>query len=66
MSVNEFERDVLKSLGRIEEKVDSLSGPQGRVTKLEEQQQRQWWLSAAIIPVISGVHAIARKIGLNI
>jgi hypothetical protein len=61
--------DIKEAQGRIEAKVDALSGPEGRVTKIENAQTRQWWissLSAAAAPVLVGVHAIARKFGAQI
>lgn len=66
MSVNDFEQNVLISLGRIEQKVDGLAGSEGRVTKLENAQRDHFWLSVAVVPIVGALHAIARKMGWDI
>lgn len=46
--------------------VESLSGPDGRITKLEDEQRRQWWITVCIAPVLALAHSIARKLGVQI
>ena len=55
-----------QTLGRIEAKLDGLCGPEGRVTKLEKAQTRQWWLTVAVTPIIALLHGIARKAGVDV
>ena len=62
----EFQLKVAEALGRIEEKVDQLSGPNGRIAALENEQRRTWWLSVAIAPALATTHALLRKFGVNI
>lgn len=66
MSANEFEREVLKGLGRIEQKVDDLSGPQGRVTHMENAQTRQWWYTFSVVPLIEIGREILRHFGVRV
>lgn len=58
--------DMAQTLGRIEGKLDSLAGPEGRITKLENIQDRQWWLTVAIGPVLAIAHQVLRKVGVNV
>lgn len=44
----------------------NLIGPEGRVTKLENADTRQWWLTMAITPVLVLLHSTARKFGVTI
>lgn len=57
---------MTQTLARIEARVEDLSGPQGRVTKLESAQSRQWWVTAAIAPFLTICAAIAKKFGVTI
>lgn len=60
----EYNIEMAHTLGRIEGKLDSLCGEEGRVTKLETAQTRQWWLQAAVIPAFGILHTIAKKLGI--
>jgi hypothetical protein len=62
----EFNLEQAQALGRIEAKIDSLCGPEGRITKLEAQQTRQWWFTACVSPVLFLLQGIARKFGVNV
>lgn len=62
----DFEIYVAQSLGRIEQKIDDLSGTEGRVTRLEKAQERHWWFTVAIAPVLAVLHGVARKMGIDI
>lgn len=57
---------MAQAIGRIEGKLDSLCGPEGRVTKLENAQTRQWWFTVAIGPALAILHGVARKFGLSV
>lgn len=50
---------------RVDEGVKALAGPEGRVTKLENTNTRQWWLHA-LSPALLGAYAVAKKLGLAI
>lgn len=58
--------DQAKDLGRIGADITALAGPTGRVTQLERTNIRQWWLTAAVGPVLLAAHGIARKLGVNV
>ena len=62
----EFNLEMAQTLGRIEGKLDGLTGPEGRVTKIEQAQTRHWWFTVAIAPVLALLHGIARKAGYNV
>jgi hypothetical protein len=62
----QYNLEMAQAIGRIEGKLDSLCGPEGRVTKLENAQTRQWWLTAVVVPILAVAHAFARKMGVNI
>jgi hypothetical protein len=61
-----FERHVSESLGRIEAKLDDLSGDHGRVTKLENRVQwdetKQWLHTALIIPITTSLTYLIRHL----
>jgi hypothetical protein len=61
-----YNLEMAQAVGRIEGKLDSLCGPEGRVTRLERSQTRQWWFSMAVAPALAGLHGIARKLGVNV
>lgn len=66
MGPEQWRMDVTSSLARIEEKVEGLAGPAGRVTALEKSQNRQWWFTVAIGPLLALLHAFARKSGIDL
>jgi 2,3-bisphosphoglycerate-independent phosphoglycerate mutase len=51
--------------GRIEANLAALSGPEGRVTKLENTNTRQWWLHAAVLPLVFIFKGVAKHLGLD-
>lgn len=53
-----------ESLGKMAANIDALAGENGRVTRMEKQQTRQWWVSAAIAPALAIAHAVLRKMGV--
>ena len=63
-----FNLDMARQLGRIEGKLDDLCGDRGRVTKIEEEQerakQRAWIHTAVILPVMTTLHLVAKKFGV--
>jgi hypothetical protein len=62
----EYNYEMVRTLARIEEKVDSLAGEHGRVTALEKQANRHWWFTVAIAPALALAHGVCRKLGLDI
>lgn len=60
----EFNYEMAQTIGRIEAKLDGLCGPEGRVTKIEKSQERQWWYSVAILPITGFMHALAKRWGI--
>jgi hypothetical protein len=46
--------------------VEGLAGPEGRIKNLERDQNRQWWVTAAVAPTLALMHATARKFGINV
>jgi hypothetical protein len=46
--------------------VESLAGDHGRVTALEHAQNRQWWVTVCIGPVLAVAHEVARRMGANV
>ena len=58
--------EIATAVGRIEGKLDSLLGPEGRVTKLENAQTRHWWFSYVISPTLFVMYATARKFGVHV
>lgn len=61
----EYNLEMAHTLGRIEGKLDSLCGPEGRVTKLEHSQEKQWWVSFVITPIVIALGHIARALGVK-
>ena len=55
-----------RQLGRIDGQLEALGGPQGRINSLEATNNRQWWLHAAVLPIMFSIHGFAHKIGLNL
>lgn len=53
------------SLGKVEIHVENLAGPQGRVTKLENTNTRQWWLHAAVLPLVFIIKGVTKHLGLD-
>jgi hypothetical protein len=62
-----FQHEVMRSLGRIEEKVD---GQKDRIEALEDRNERQEWKDwikvVVMVPVITLLHAILNKIGVKV
>lgn len=58
--------EIQKDVAETKEAVKALSGPQGRVTKLEQDAQFQKWYSYAIAPALVGMHAFLRYLGVKI
>lgn len=65
---------LFEALGRIEANQTSLRaellGPGGRITKIEEEQEkaenRQWLHTCVVVPIIGLAHAIAHYFGVKI
>lgn len=66
MTQEDFNRNVSRSLGRIEGKLDSLCGDEGRISALEKDRVRQWWFSAVFAPILVALHALLRYFKPNV
>lgn len=56
-------------IGEMGADIKSLAGPEGRVTKIERTQTRQWWvtsITAILAPLIAIAGAYAKKLGINV
>lgn len=58
--------DIQKDVSATKTMVDALGGENGRVTNLEKDQNRNFWVTVAIVPALTAVHATLRKFGINI
>lgn len=58
--------EIQKDVAETKEAVQSLAGPQGRVTKLEDDANFQKWYTYAIAPALVGLHAFLRYLGIKI
>ena len=63
----QYNMQMAEDIGAIKAMIEGLSGPTGRVTKIEEAQDRaetrQWVHTAIILPVVSAAHVIVHKLG---
>ena len=66
MDQTEFNLTVANSLGRIEQKIDTLVGPEGRVANLEKDHTRNWWFTICIAPVLTALHATLKHFHIDI
>ena len=57
---------IAQVVGRIEGKLDELSGPSGRIKQLEDAHTRQWWFAVGVAPALAIFHAITRKFGIDV
>lgn len=53
--------DMKETLGRVEGKIDSLAGPQGRVTALESAQARHQWMAWGKAIIASALALLGRE-----
>lgn len=63
LQIQDQQTQDAKTLGLI---LGKLEGFDTRVTSLERDQSRNWWLSVCIAPTLALGHGIARKLGVNI
>ena len=65
-----FQMDVLETLGDIRVLCERNAGCNEavthRVTKLEENATRQWWVSFVVTPCVIAVGTLARAFGVKI
>jgi hypothetical protein len=66
LQIQEQQVENARILGKIAADVEALAGPKGRVSKLENHETRNFWVSIAIAPALALAHGIARKLGVNI
>lgn len=57
---------MASDIGYIRGVVESLAGPEGRITKLEKAAERQWWVTYVVTPAIIAVGHAARAFGVKI
>ena len=62
----EFNVEFSRTLGRIEGKLDSLVGDDGRISALEKDRIRNWWFTILIAPVLTIAHGILRHFKRNV
>lgn len=63
LQIQNQQTEDAKTLGLI---LGKLEGFDTRVTSLEKDQSRNWWLAVGIAPALALGHGIARKLGVNI
>lgn len=67
MTEESFEMKVSGSLARIEQKIDDLAAPNGRVARLEEDVKRadtrQWVHSSILLPLTYAIYRAAKYLG---
>jgi hypothetical protein len=65
-----FQREVLIQLGDIKAlcatNAANNKALELRTGALESSNVRQWWVTAAIIPLLAVLHGIARRLGANV
>ena len=54
---------MASDIGYIKGMLESLAGPEGRITKLEAAQTRQWWLHG-LQAVLLSCFGLAKKAGI--
>jgi hypothetical protein len=64
--IRDTQLEQAESLGKMAGQIDSLAGAEGRVTKLESAQTRQWWFTFAIAPVLMIAKGIVNHFGVKI
>jgi hypothetical protein len=65
-TIRDTQLEQAQQQGAMAAHIEALSGTHGRVTALEHQQARNFWLSVAIAPLLAIAHGVARKFGVNI
>ena len=63
LQMQEQQTKNAETLGQIQATLEGLAGQDGRITKLERNASRQWWLTMAVTPFMTVLYAIAKKIG---
>lgn len=64
--IRETQIQQAEKFGTMAGQLESLAGPTGRIAALETTDNRQYWLHAAVLPLLLALHGIARKAGLTI
>lgn len=64
--IRDTQIEQAEKFGLMAGQIQALAGPKGRIEALERTDNRQYWLHAAVLPIILGLHGIARKIGLTV
>ena len=57
---------LISDVAYIKATLDNLAGPKGRISKLEDDATRHWWLTVAVAPFLAAIHGILRKVGLDV
>jgi hypothetical protein len=64
--IRDTQLEQASEIGKMSGQLESLAGPLGRVKALEDTNVRQYWLHAAVLPVLLTIHGFARKVGLTL
>ena len=54
---------MAEDIGYIKGMLEGLAGPEGRITKLEKTNSRQWWFHSVQVLLITGLTSL-RKYGV--
>jgi hypothetical protein len=57
---------MASDIGYMKGLLEGLAGPEGRVTKLEKQHERQWWVTYVVTPCLILASHVAQKFGVKI
>ena len=64
----QYNFQMAEDIGAIKAMIEGLSGPTGRVTKIEEgldrAETRTWIHTAVVLPLVGAAHVIVHKLGL--
>lgn len=62
----QHQEQMATDIGYMKGLLEGLAGPEGRVTKLENQHERQFWVSYVVTPVLILASHIARSFGVKV
>lgn len=59
----EHNDQMAQDIGYMKGLLEGLAGPDGRVTKLEESRDREWWMTYVITPALILLAKFGIKVG---